>query len=246
MKAKVLTLIVLSSLAVSCAKENAASNTSTSQYLQSTDTTVPYQTTDTTQPGYVNTSIWGSSADFNIVSPGTLQDYAGHPIYNPSNFKIEVNLTPYTNSYGGTVTISYYDNGVTYQEQFTSGHSADETKYNRFVTVGGTKVWHGFFEDYLGAIVIVIDKSVGLGDGDTSDTTASGSIWFKNFGATYAPHPPTWCWFVSLGPYDCRAWPEGRGVNTSESIYPNNGYQKLGSFSGLNLQKAFNSSTVSL
>jgi len=175
-----------------------------------------------------------------------LQDYAGHGFYNPANFKINVNLTPYTDSYGGTVTISYNDNGYTYQEQFTSGHSSDETKYNRFVTVGGTKVWHGFFEDYMGAIIIVIDKSVGLGDGDTSDVTASGSIWFKNFGQTFAPHPPTWCWFVSLGPYDCRAWPEGRGVNTSESIYPDNGYQKLGTFTGLNLQSAFNSSTVSL
>ena len=68
----------------------------------------------------------------------------------------------------------------------------------------------------------------------------SGSVWFKNFTLTYAPHPPTHCWFVSLGPYDCRAWRAEHGVNTTAAVLPDSGYVKLGSFSELSLEEAFN------
>ncbi|MBK9039787.1 MAG: hypothetical protein IPL83_11600 [Bdellovibrionales bacterium] len=70
-----------------------------------------------------------------------------------------------------------------------------------------------------------------------------GKVYFKNFGLTYAPHPPTRCWFVSLGPYDCRAWKTDRSVDTTRSIYPDSDYVELGSFAGMVLDEAFNGET---
>ncbi|MCB0411829.1 MAG: hypothetical protein KDD22_04845, partial [Bdellovibrionales bacterium] len=56
--------------------------------------------------------------------------------------------------------------------------------------------------------------------------------------------PQTYCWFISLGPYDCRAWTDGNGVDSDKAVLPDNGYKKLGDFEGLNLKKAFNDQLV--
>lgn len=54
------------------------------------------------------------------------------------------------------------------------------------------------------------------------------------------------CWFLTSGPYDCRTWRSGKGVNTFKAVNPNdNCYSKLGTFHGLNIFKAFNVSQVS-
>ena len=111
--------------------------------------------------------------------------------------------------------------------------------------MNGQKVWHGVFDDfYFGALVVVIDGVSDLGDGQGAQDLVSGTVWMKNFAATRAPHPPTYCWFVSFGPFDCRPWPVGEGMNTFASKDPQGGYVKLGTFSGLSLRAAFNNETV--
>jgi len=116
--------------------------------------------------------------------------------------------------------------------------------------------YHGFFEDagvprlipplpyqpiFGGALILVIDSTNDAGDG-AGPTAANGSIWFKNYVGNYpmGPLPYTNCWFISSGPYDCRSWKSGDKVNTKQSIYPTNGYVKLGNFYNLDIKTAFN------
>lgn len=228
--------VALMALTVACAKKESSSNGSGNVSIPNDGSS--YQPPGT-GPGYDPGYQYGANAPLNITSMNLMGEYTGRPMYNPQQIEINLNLKKYGNSYGGTVRISYSDYGQRYQGFFTSGHSAEETKYNIWFTKNGKQVWHGFFEDYLGSIIVVIDKKTDLGDGG-SESKVSGSVWFKNFGYTYAPRPPAWCWFVSLGPYDCRAWKSGEGVNTTASIYPDNGYKKLGSFEDMDLQDAFN------
>lgn len=233
-----LVMVLVAILAVSCAKKESSSNNVTS-----TQATIPTDGTSYVPPhvgpGYNPGNSFGGTAPLSVSSLSLMGQYTGRPMYNPEQVEINLNLNKYGNSYGGTVRISYTDYGQRYEGFFTSGHSAEESKYNVWFTKSGKDVWHGFFEDYLGAIIVVIDGVTDLGDGG-NEAKASGSIWFKNFGYTYAPRPPAWCWFVSLGPYDCRAWKSGNGVNTTQAINPDNGYKKLGTFSDLDLEKAFN------
>ena len=48
------------------------------------------------------------------------------------------------------------------------------------------------------------------------------------------------CWFISKGPFDCRSWRSGSGVNTLQAVEPHGDcYTKLGDFSGLDVLEAF-------
>lgn len=173
-------------------------------------------------------------------------------------------------AFGGKVSIKFKEGTTSYTDDFTSlpfassyntvtGVEANNT-HNRlsadYPELGGKIGYHGFFEDmrvqrlvpptpyapiFGGAIILVIDQTNDAGDGQ-GPTLANGSVYFKNFIGQYpmGPLPNTHCWFISSGPYDCRSWPSGNGVNTKASIYPNNGYVKLGSFTGLDIKKAFN------
>ena len=198
-----------------------------------------------TGPGEGPGDNWefGGTAALTIVSLSRMSDYTGRPMNNPTDIRVNVNLEKYGNGYGGHVTISYVDNGYQETGYFTSGSSDKEVKYNVWFHKSGKYAYHGFFEDFLGGIVLVIDEWIDLGDGAGPDDKVGGSVWFKNFGFTYAPHPPTRCWFVSLGPYDCRAWKTDRAVDTTRAINPDSGYQKLGTFSGMSLKEAFNGQT---
>jgi hypothetical protein len=175
----------------------------------------------------------------------------------------------YDYSFGGKVTIKFKDGTASYSDDFSSlmiasyntiGSNVENNKYNLLSSdypgLNGAVGFHGFFEDsrvqrlvppmpyspiFGGAVILVIDQTNDSGDGQ-GPTLASGSIWFKNYLGQYpmGPLPNTNCWFISAGPYDCRAWPAGSGVNTKAAIYPDNGYVKLGSFTGLDIKNAFN------
>lgn len=241
MKAKLWTLCVISMLAVSCAKKDSSPSTTAESETVVPEVVIPPgpYTPPYQAPGVGD--LDGASTPFVITNLSTMSDYTQRPMYNPQNLKINVNLVKAGSSFGGTVTISYTDYGSPYKGSFTSGTSPESTKYNVWFTKSGKKVYHGFFEDFYGAIVLVLDGIPDLGDGGTvSQDKISGSVWFKNHAFTYAPHPPTYCWFVALGPYDCRAWKSGKKVNTTAAINPDNGYVKLGTFDNLDLKKAFN------
>jgi hypothetical protein len=229
--------VLLAAVTVSCAKKLESTSTGSTQVVFPNNGT-PY-IPPTTGPGYNPGQSFGASAPLSITNLNVMSEYTTRPMYSPQQIELNLNLKKYGNSFGGTARISYTDYGQRYEGFFTSGHSAQETQYNVWFKSAGKDVWHGFFEDYLGAIVVVIDNKIDLGDGG-ADSKVSGSVWFKNFGYTYAPRPPAWCWFVSLGPYDCRAWKNGEGVSTTRAVNPDNGYVRLGTFSDMDLKKAFN------
>jgi len=245
-KAKILIATLLATAAVGCAKENKSGGGTGVPYVTPPPPGTPW-TPPTNGPGQGNNNNqFGASATLSITSVSTMSQYTQRPMNNPTNIRVNVNLVSTGNNsngtpiYGGTVSVSYIDSGYSYNGSFTSGTTAESTSYNIWYNFGGTKAFHGFFEDFMGGLILVIDQVIDLGDGGGMQDLAGGSVWFKNFGLTYAPHPPTYCWFVSLGPYDCRSWPWGDGVNPYQQITPNNGYIQLGTFSGLSLNKAFN------
>ncbi len=237
-------LIALMAFNISCAKKTAG------QVAQDPGIVIPEgpYVPDGNGPGEGpgESLQYGGTATLAVSSLAVMGEYTGRPMNNPTNIKINLNLLRKGKSdqgddtYGGVVTVTYTENGSNYEGYFTSGSSANHNKFNVWMQHNGKSGWHGVFEDYLGGVVVVIDEVVDLGDGQGPSDSVGGTIWFKNFGLTYAPHPPTHCWFVSLGPYDCRPWPDGRGMNTYSSLDPAGGYKKLGKFSGMSLKKAFN------
>lgn len=239
---EIIFLIVALAMTVSCAME---SKTTNNPVLDAT-TGVPYAPV-TVAPGYDPGYLYGGSVTLAIESVGVMSDYTKRIMNNPQNIMLNMNMTKTSGgTFGGTATISYTDGPYAYKGYFTAGHSAEATKYNRAFTWNGKQVWHGVFEDYMGGLVVVIDEVVDLGDGMGSQDTVSGTVWYWNFNDTYAPHPPTYCWFVYYSPrnYDCRPWPSGNTVNTYADKNPGAGYVKLGSFTGLSLKKAFNGQTL--
>lgn len=191
---------------------------------------------------------WGGTTPFSFDGVAVYREYTQRHLNNLSelsNVRINVNLIRYGTAYGGTVTIRYNLNALTYEGYFTSGLDTNSNRYNVWFTSAGNKVWHGFFEDFMGSIVVVLDGTTSLADGLAATDKVSGSVWFKNFASTEQSHPSTYCWFVTSGPYDCRAWKNALGVvESTSSVFPDNGYVRLGTFSDLEVTKAFNNELV--
>lgn len=266
MKRLILVIFALFALGLaSCASKKSGSKSSPTPVVI---TEAPPTGTGVGEKADDDFSAYGGTAELTITDPNTLSNYAGHLVNDPQDVKVNVNLLKYGNGYGGTVSIRYTDNvygaRVAYTGYFTSliqysGHpnamvkeDSVNNQYNAWFKSNGKWVWHGFFEDQigwrpngsyvqtpLGSVIVVIDEIVNLGDGQLEDS-ASGSIWYRWHGHVGAPHPPTSCWFVSLGPYDCRAWKNGDKVDTTAGIHPGDGYRRLGKFKGLSLIDAFN------
>jgi hypothetical protein len=199
--------------------------------------------------------VYGSSAPLEIVSVQRLIEYTTEARNNPTNIRINLNLTRKGSNngsptYGGTASISYEDYYY-YEGNFTSGDTNNDNKYNVWLEKDGITGFHAFFEDGLGAIIVVIDEfQITGGDGEGPGDIVNGKVYFKNFDPNDAPPGYTFwpgiyvernhCWFISLGPNDCRSWKSGDGVNTFRAIYPDSGYKLLGTFEGLSLTEAFN------
>lgn len=196
-------------------------------------------------------SATASFVPFTPVSKEMMENYvASHPLNNPSNYQVSIKLRHVGDlRYGGEVRISYTDSGQTYTGIFTApdgvnssypslGRAKDsglyKAQYNYWFNSGGKTVFSGFFQDPYGAIVLVIDNALNQGDGQGS-TTVSGSIWFRNFAYSFAPQSSERnCWFIYMGPYDCRS-----GNVISKAALEPDGYRKLGTFSGLVSATAF-------
>lgn len=208
------------------------------------------------------TSTGGDTVDFVPVDFAIFNSYVGlHPINSPKNIKLTVNLSEGEPlRYKGNVKISYEDNGQTFIGSFDSGtgknyqHSTlkDNDKfeyhYNFWFKNNNVVVFSGYFQDKHGSIVVVIDKSLDQGDGQGS-SYVSGSVYFKNFPQLKIVYDPItgrtneqpWerkCWFIYTGPYVCGA----TAVTSKSALYPatEEGYRKLGTFSGLSRARAFN------
>jgi hypothetical protein len=178
---------------------------------------------------------------------------AVRPLNNPSNYKINIQLQHVGGlRYGGKVTISYNDNGQTYSGTLESGLGINqkydisshndgeyEAHYNYWYNgPNGLPVYTGFFQDRIGAIILVIESYTvsNQGDGQAAQVAARGSVWFKNFATSMAQQGyMRKCWFITLGPYDCRS----DSIIRKTSSTPTDGYRLLGTFTGIDTKKAF-------
>jgi hypothetical protein len=180
------------------------------------------------------------------------------------------------NQYSGDVYISYLDNGQYYTGHFNTDEDSNPGSgtvfpnwghafYNNWFTWQGKPVFHGFFSDSYGAIMLVVDSVIDQGDGSGASEVA-GSIWYKNYPNNQAqPNPQNIpCWYITAGPYDCRTllvkggWQDDGMIDPvsallpTQSLYytptsshpyqpaePARGWKKLGTFTGLNKAKAF-------
>lgn len=251
---------MLAVFAIGCAEEKSAPP------VVEAEVPGPYVAPGSSTGDYPDSSFeYGATTSFVIEGDSVsekaiiLSRYAGEYRSNPRNAQINVNLVKRGDGFGGRIQVAYYDESYSnsgylqgnkfHKGVFVNGDDAyfynksktTSAKYNRWFNKDGKIVFHGFFQDLNGPIILVIDDVESTGDGQ-APSKASGSIWFKNFsqGPYTAPHSPTHCWLISLGPYDCRAWKSGEGVDTTRAIYPDQGYEKLGTFSGLDIKKAFN------
>jgi hypothetical protein len=213
----------------------------------------------------------GSTVAFQYDDLATLNEYVqSRPINNPQNMKINVKLNDVGGGrFDGHVKLGYYDTGSYYIGIFKTTYSGsqyqptptspvlkDQTfknayrgmvnaQFNNWFMSGGTKVFHGFFQDRLGAVILVITGGTDLGDGG-GYSDVNGEIWFKNFAVAPAAQSPTQCWFqFAPSPYRCGAFYScgndggSCAINSTTSLQPGNGYKRLGTFQSLNKVKAF-------
>jgi hypothetical protein len=235
---KYLTISMLVVATLGCAKEKKSNSSGTD--------TKPKTTEDTIIDGGPGAEDWdyGATAALKNVSTATFSKYLMKPVVSPKNIRINLDFTDLGNdNYGGSVKVSYTTEGDYAESEFIGGDDSTENKFNRWVTIAGDNIFHGFFQDEFGAIVIVLKADAGFGDGTSPTAKANGSIWFKNFkyyGPGTAPQGPSMCWFISLGPYDCRSFLVNDKISSASMVNPNAGYVKLGDFTDVKLSEAFN------
>lgn len=247
----ILTLATLALMAVGCAKEMKATDNAlvTAPVV---NPTYPLNAPPGQGVGSAGDSwSYGDSVAFTPDSLDIFNTYVGtHPLNNPSNVKINVNVIDVGGGhFGGQVKLAYDDAGQHYEGYFVAGTGTNQSfpsmgtnrdvglyhaQYNTWFN--GGKNFTGYFQDQYGAVVLVIDNVVNLGDAQ-SGSYVSGSLWFKNFAKTMAPQgTERYCWFIYSGPYDCRS----TTVMDKSNALPSDGYRRLGTFTGLTRSKAFN------
>lgn len=260
-------VLMMAFLGSACASKN-DSGGSTSAGSGAVNPNTPAPSTTPT-PTSTSTDIFAGSSgasvaldvDWNNSSHRSVwTTYVGsHPLNAPSNFRLLVDLTEVNGRAGGTVKIGYKDNSQTYTGVFTTnnptGYDTNRVSYknwyvgkpnsefNQWFTFEGRRVWHGFFQDAYGAIVIVIDGGLDLGDGG-GVTEMTGRVYFKNFRTAPAPQYMggygEQCWFLlPPSPYECGSFKVGEYVSTTSALNPADGYTLLATFSGMSKSVAF-------
>lgn len=247
----ILVLATLALIGVGCAKETKTADT-TVVTPPVVNPTYPVGAPPGQGAGSAGDSwAYGNTVAFTPDSLEIFNTYVGtHPLNNPSNVKLNVNLVDVGGGhFGGQVKLAYDDAGQHYEGYFVAGTGKNQSytsmgtnrdvglyhaQYNTWMT-SGTQ-FAGFFQDAYGAVVLVIDKVVSQGDAQGA-SYVSGSLWFKNFTKTMAPQgTERYCWFIYNGPYDCRS----TTIINKSNVYPSDGYRRLGTFTGLSKSKAFN------
>ncbi|MGZ3774424.1 MAG: hypothetical protein ACXVCY_11325 [Pseudobdellovibrionaceae bacterium] len=246
----ILLLATVGILAAGCSKNSDFQGATVAQ--PGTTATVPDSPAGNTSTTSTTSTTATNTVTFNPVSFAEFNSYvAMHPLNNPTNFKITVDLQKVGDSrYAGTVKISYVDNGYNYQGTFSAGTGTNqdlydlkdagllEAEFNRWFLINNQYYFSAFFQDAYGAVVLVIDSIAASNQGDAQggDLQLSGSVYYKNFAQSYAKQSPyRKCWYIYSGPYNCRA----SAVIDKSSPYPGDGYTKLGTFSGLSKSAVF-------
>ena len=193
---------------------------------------------------------------------------------NPTDLRISIKLADAgSNQWVGKVLLSYLDNGVyrtgrfitenqtvpnynQYSNHIGKNHGVYNKWFQYLDPSNPRQVFHGFFQDPYGAVMLIIDNSADSGDGSGAQVL-SGHIWVKNFEQVAATQGSIPCWFVEMGPFDCRTFlTPSNGLQTTSALYPTQshayssntpwnpneparGWRRLGSFQDLSYTKAF-------
>lgn len=244
-----LTIAIISLMAIGCAQHKRAeqSNSTEDRWTSTNPTPTPPPGSGSSGDDDISENGLGNNeAVFEPKSLSVFQTYVGQrPLNNPKNFKIKVAMTAQGNNrYSGELNIAYEDNSYQYESSLMTGTGKLDLKYNPYDNyyeyhfnnwMSDGSGFRAYFEDAMGAVVLVIDEVLDLGDGTGSQDRVSGKIYFLNFPYVKAPESPTKCWFVVRGPYECI----GFNNNSMNVLYPGGEYQLLGTFSGLSLAGAF-------
>lgn len=271
---KAFVLLMAVAMLAGCAQEKSTGSDGGTPDPQATPvpgtTPTPISTIPDNNP--LNTEA-GSTVNFQYEDLATLNAYVqSRPVNAPQNMKINVKLKDVGGGrYDGHVKLAYYDTGTyyvgifnttftgsRYQPTATSPVQKDQTyndlymyrlnsEFNNWFTSNeGKQVFHGFFQDRLGAVILVITGGVNQGDGG-GYTEVNGEIWFKNFEVAPAAQSDTQCWFHFYpSPYRCGTFytcgndsGSCRIPKTGRPLRPGNGYKRLGTFQSLNKAGAF-------
>ena len=195
------------------------------------------------------------------VDREALEAFWREPLNDPGDIRIKVEFEEVSDTdptqHEGELEISFVDSAVTYEAGFVTGKGKGNTVYNTWFKKKRERVFHAIFQDEecptdnetawdgvtnkcVGGLVFVIDQMIDDGDDidDLDHADVGGAVWYKNFPTTRSAHPPKRCWFVSLGPFDCRPW---LGHDHTDYVHPheNSGYRKFVSFYGLRLDDIF-------
>jgi hypothetical protein len=183
------------------------------------------------------------------ISQWKLEGYLGGAVqnYGFGSARLSLAVNRIGDGYGGYVRVSFIeDGGISEVYQQTKDPragsiSSKDTLHNIWFEKSGKRYWHGFFQDRVGAVVIVIDGEASGGTGDNPyDRRLSGQIWYKNFNKSwpnYSEQGYLPCWVIDVGPYDCRTFVTKRSgpfseveinnpttqyaVSTTSAVYPN-------------------------
>ncbi|MBX3018841.1 MAG: hypothetical protein KF767_13205 [Bdellovibrionaceae bacterium] len=270
---KALVLLMAVAMLAGCAQEKMAGSNDDGNNPQATPTPGPGATPTPLPDNHPLNNEAGSTVTFQYSDLATLNEYVqSRPLNNPQNMKINVKVTDVgSGRYDGHVKLGYYDTGTYYIGIFNTTFSGSQyqpyptspvqggnqtyknayqgylnSEFNNWFMRGGKRVFHGFFQDRIGAVVLVITGGVDQGDGG-GYAEVNGEIWFKNFEVAPAQQSPTQCWFhFSPSPYRCGTFytcgsDSGSCVipKTGRPLRPGNGYKLLGTFQSLNKAKAF-------
>jgi len=259
-------MMALGLMGVGCSKtnSNSANNSNVSATATGGGSVVnpiivdPLVTNPGTDPNQYQYSS-GFTTDFTPVSLQAMSKYVSIPgnlvaLNSPQNIKININLAQSeAGRYGGSVTISYVDNGIQRSGTFSAGMGRNPTyknmydnnklqaDYNYWFTWENELVFTGFFEDSWGAITIALTPEVTSGGGNDAEplnVTYKGSIYFKNWTAQKTT-PYRHCWHIyNNGVGDCRS----NVIQTKCGLNPGveAGYTLLGTFTNVDIKKAFN------
>lgn len=252
----IMSAMALGLMGVGCSKSNSQNGNTTTATVPGPVIIDPIPSTGSGAAGTPTFSS-GSTATFAPVSMAVMNEYVAlHALNAPTNFKINVNLAQSTaGRYGGTITLSYIDNGIQYDGVFNAGmgtnsygknlydNSKPEAEYNYWFKLENQLIFTGYFQDQFGSVTLtLVPESTSTGGGNDGEpittTTYKGAIYFKNFKTTFAPQFERSCWFTYIGPYDCRS----NIISTKCGLYPGAeaGYKLLGTFAGIDIKTGFN------
>jgi hypothetical protein len=200
--------------------------------------------------GGYNSADWegsGQTVTFVPESFSTFNSYVGtHPLNEPSNYKINIKLELVGGLLilGGKIKIGYTDVGNWYEGIMETGvgrnskcsnchdNNVYEAAYNYYYMDGTKRIFSGYFQDRLGAIILVLEPAQGSGDGDGG--TYKGAVFYRNFAQSVEPQSAERkCWFIREGAYDCRS--SALVYKSSYTSFDN--YTKLGTFTGIDPAK---------